>query len=154
MSSQQPRRFIAVNAVVNDVEAMVVSRISATVAPFSTRLRQGFVRPAPGPEPRDVELRPGTVGKRLAHGVRFAPGKRGQAATCHCGDVAPGNWSVLIEIAWEFWPAKLPGPLKLEVVRGGFRLAQRYLVNFLFGAQLLRIDFAVPAESNGWAGSP
>jgi hypothetical protein len=46
MASHPPRRFICVNAVANSVESLVLTQIGAPTAPYSTRLRQGFVKPS------------------------------------------------------------------------------------------------------------
>ena len=45
MARHAPRRYICVNAVANSIESLVLSRIGAPTAPYSTRLRQGFVKP-------------------------------------------------------------------------------------------------------------
>jgi len=53
---------------------------------------------------------------------------------------------VVLDLAADRWPARVPGPLKLEAVRGTARLAQRYLVISPFGPRRLRIDFTVPDD--------
>jgi hypothetical protein len=135
-----PRRFVTVNAINNAMAPVVAAAIGAVMAPFSTRLRQGYVQPlAPRPEP-------GPIGVRHAGGIGLPRGRRGQAVAASCGDLAPGRWAA--SLAWQpaggFPPAC--GPLKLVAERGGRRLAQRVILAHGLGRQRLSLVFDVPDD--------
>ena len=139
-AGQAPRRFVTVNAINNALTPVVAAAIGAPMAPFSTRLRQGFVLPL---APR---LAPGPIGTTSPAGVAVPRGRRGQAAVAECGDLPPGPWTARLR----FRPAHgvLPGagPLKLVAERGGRRLAQRVNLVHGLGGQHLTLDFAVPDD--------
>jgi hypothetical protein len=53
-AGKQSRRIISLNAINNRFEGFVCQRIAAAYSPFSGRIRQGFVLPAPPLTPRTV----------------------------------------------------------------------------------------------------
>jgi hypothetical protein len=141
LDNHPPRRFIAVNAVGNAAEPLVAARIGATLAPFSTRLRQGFVRPRPPPA-----LQSGVAGESVADGIRIRTLVRGQVATALCHDLTPGRWSIAFALHPRHRWLTLPGPLKLDATAADApgTLAHRYLLAGPRWAQRLRLDFTVP----------
>ena len=140
MTTNPPRRFIAINAAANTIEPLVTSRIGATMAPFSTRLRQGFVRPATV----GLNIMPAVVGEALNGGVRIRLGRRGQVATGICLELGPGAWSVTLDFTPDRTPPIPFGPLKLEALRHDIPFARRYLLANGMRRQLLRLDFILP----------
>ena len=146
-----PRRFIAVNAIAHGLGTLVTSRLGAPQAPFSTRLRQGFVIPA-GPSdspnsPPTLTLHPGMVGEPAGPAVRIRRGPRGQAATATATDLQPGQWTATLDFQPEAMAPIPAGPLKLEALRDGTVIAHRYLLAHALFRQPLRLDFSLPQDS-------
>lgn len=139
MERHPPRRFIAVNAIWNDLTPLVAGTLGAPQAPFATRLRQGFVRP--------LAARPGPVGREVADGVLMPPGRRGQAMVCHLGPLPPGSWAISVDLAPPSGLPWRPGPVKLEALHGAMPLARRYLLAGLPWRSTLRLALDIPADA-------
>jgi len=145
-----PRRFMVVNAINNHLDRLVDGRLAVATTPFSTRLRQGFVR-------RDVVLTPaladggaldlmarfltGAAG-RAEHGrVRPLPGTRGLVCKASL-DAVPGRWVWRIE--YEPDPGlPRPGPVLLRALRLGRFLAVRRRLLHGLGRQVLELPFVM-----------
>jgi hypothetical protein len=146
--NEPPRRFMAVNAIHNHLDRLVDGRLAVATTPFSTRLRQGFVR-------RDVPLTPalpdgapldlmprfitGAAG-RTEHGrVRPLPGTRGLVCKASL-DAAPGRWVWRIEYQPDPGLPR-PGPVLLRALRLGRFLAVRHRLLHGLGRQALELPF-------------
>ena len=117
-----PRRFIGVNAVLNQWESLIGSVVGAASAPLATRLRQGLRNP-PVTLPADIlaRLKPGNASRRTQDGIEIIPGRRGQVLHGPPMLLAPGAYR--LRLAWRGW---LPGLLQATVYAWPVRLARRY----------------------------
>ncbi len=119
----EPRSIVAVNAIHNLCETAVLAHMDCVLAPFTTRLRCGRVRPRPaGPVPLLDALTPGTAGVRAGGRIASAPGVQGHVFFGPYVRPAPGRYRAHVALA-----AK-PGPrsrLVLEAGIGALFLAQR-----------------------------
>ncbi len=120
-----PRRFIAVNAVANSIESLVTARIGAVTAPYSTRIRQGYViRPTEAPVETGIatdllpRLLAGQGGASDARGLAISG--TGVAFHAPARPFAPGFYVLEVAIA-----AGSPGSLVLEALDEARVLAAR-----------------------------
>ncbi len=130
------RRFIGVNAVLNQWESLMGSVVGAASAPLATRLRQGLRNPPVG-LPADIlaRLKPGNASRRTVDGVEIIPGRRGQVLHGPPMLLAPGAYR--LRLAWRGW---LPGVLQATVYAWPARLVRRYPVL----ARDIVLDFNIP----------
>ncbi len=133
------RRFIGVNAVLNQWESLIGSVVGAASAPLATRLRQGLRNPPVG-LPADIlaRLKPGNASRRSEDGIEIIPGRRGQVLHGPPMLLAPGAYR--LRLAWRGW---LPGVLQATVYAWPTRLMRRYPM--LAGDIVL--DFDIPVGS-------
>jgi hypothetical protein len=87
-SGNAPRRIVTLNTIHNRFERMVVSCIAAAATPFSTRIRQGYIRPRTN-EMLDclAAMTVGEAGERIGNQIWVKPG--------HVGIVCDGPYSRL-----------------------------------------------------------
>jgi hypothetical protein len=130
------RRFIGVNAVLNQWEGLMGSVVGAASAPLATRLRQGLRNPAIT-LPADIlaRLKPGNASRRTGDGVEIIPGRRGQVLHGPPMLLAPGAYR--LRLARQ---GGLPGLLQATVYAWPVKLVRRYLVR----ARDSVLDFDIP----------
>ena len=135
-SMAAPRRFIGVNAVLNQWESLIGSVVGAASAPLATRLRQGLRTP-PVTLPADIlaRLKPGNASRRTADGIEIIPGRRGQVLHGPPMLLAPGAYR--LRLAWRGW---LPGLLQATVYAWPAKLVRRYPMR----AGDIVLDFDIP----------
>lgn len=164
--SQPPRRFICIDAVGNQYDALVHQRVRAATAPFSIRLRQGYVRTEPAhetptwnwpvaamdvPTSHQIDLlpliEPGEGGMRTDAGIVAPYGRRGYACRGPYQRLPIGDYRVEFRLT----PRSLRSlagvvrPIILDVVAGADRLAM-VEARFL-GRKTLSATFSIPVAS-------
>jgi hypothetical protein len=140
---QTPRRVIGVNGFLNTWELQFAAVIGAAKSPGSTRIRQGFVLPAPEGLVDITSLKPSTAGERVPGGIALRTARRGLVFLAPVIGLAPGKWRFELDYAPSRLPPR-PGPLKLEVVLHQRPLAWRYLLAHGLAAQRLTLPFDLP----------
>ncbi len=133
------RRFIGVNAVLNQWEGLIGSVVGAASAPLATRLRQGLRNP-PVNLPTDIlaRLKPGNASRRTADGIEIIAGRRGQVLHGPPMLLAPGAYRLRLA-----WRGRLPGLLQATVYAWPSRLVRRYPML----SRDIVLDFDIPVGS-------
>ncbi|HEX5326425.1 MAG TPA: hypothetical protein VFW75_07130, partial [Acetobacteraceae bacterium] len=151
-----PRRFIVVNTVHGRFETLVRSHLAAPTAPISTRLRQGYVRPAlSGPTDLMPGMLAGTAGQRDGTTLIARAGMRGHAVYGPYIDLMPGRYRATLSIASAGGIPEGPGSfadlgtpievMALEIVSGEFYFAYQPVTAAMLAAGEITVCFDVPA---------
>jgi hypothetical protein len=157
--SQSHRRFICIDSVDNEYHALVRSRLVTAIAPFSVRLRQGFVRqeadstlpswhwPLPEQTVESIHridllplLEPGDGGTRSGVVIVAPFGRRGYACRGPRQRLPMGAYRVDFTVSARspMALAALVRPIILDVVAGADRLAmceERFFLSRTIGLQ-------------------
>lgn len=146
-NGSEPRRFVGINAVCNDVEAIFHNLIAAARTPIATRIRQGYVNDLLS---QDLlpSLNSGSAGRRMPAGIASRPETLGCVFYVPHLLLDPATYRLRLEFAAEP-QAGNPG-LGLLVTTGGCVLCDRSLNGDDIAAGHATIEFTVPPVDGDW----